>query len=206
MLNCDFCEIVNNKKIDLAQEAILYEDDLLTIFPARGAPVHGYLMIIVNRHCNSFAELSNSELKHVNNIVEKVKKLYKDYFHIDSILLEHGSTKNGRHPESIVHAHIHLIPFNFNKNIESELLQNLKLKRIVEYRDIAKGAGLDYWFYRNPSEQCYFSINVLDAPKSIFMNLIAKQIGLATPYEWRKTGTNELYIEEMKNIFKNFRV
>lgn len=30
------------------------------------------------------------------------------------ILLEHGSTESGRYPQSIVHAHLHLIPFNFN--------------------------------------------------------------------------------------------
>ena len=205
MINCDFCEIVNNKRLDLAQGVILYEDELLTIFPARGAPVSGYLMIIVNRHCNSFAELSCEELKHVDEVINNIKILYKKHFNIDSILLEHGSTKNGRHPKSIVHAHLHLIPFNFNNNIENELMQNLKLKSISKHHDIIKSAGKDYWFYCNPSGKCHLSVNVLDAPRSIFMNLIAKQIGMDLPYEWRIEKTNELFIDEMKEVFKDFR-
>lgn len=205
MINCDFCEIVNNKRLDLAQGVVLYQDDLLTIFPARGAPVAGYLMIIVNRHCNSFAELSDTELKHVDELIDKIKKLYKKYFNIDSILLEHGSTKDGRHPKSIVYAHLHLIPFNFSKNIEDELIRNLKLENISKHQDIIKGAGMDYWFYCKPNGEYYQSINVLDAQRSIFMNLIAKQIGIDLPYEWRTTKTNELYIEEMKKIFQDFR-
>lgn len=205
MLNCDFCEIVNNKNLELAQGIILYEDELLTIFPARGAPVPGYLMIIINRHINSLAELSNVELKHVDNVIAKIITFYKKYFNINSILLEHGSTKSGRHTQSIVHAHLHLIPFNFNNAIEKELIQNLKLKRISKHQDIRSGAGLDYWFYCNQKGEYYFSTNALDAPRSIFMNLIAKQIGIGVPYEWRKSKTKDTYIIEMKNIFKNFK-
>lgn len=117
MLNCDFCEIVNNKNLELAQGIILYEDELLTIFPAREAPVPGYLMIIINRHINSLAELSNVELKHVDNVIAKIITFYKKYFNINSILLEHGSTKSGRHIQSIVQAHLHLIPYFDGKNL-----------------------------------------------------------------------------------------
>ena len=39
--------------------------------------------------------------------------------------------------------------------------------------------------------------NILDAPRSIFMNLIAKQINLPLPYEWRKSVTKKEYIDEI---------
>lgn len=45
--------------------------------------------------------------------------------------------------------------------------------------------------------------NILDAPRSIFMNLIAKQINLPLPYEWRKSVTKKEYIDEMINIFND---
>lgn len=35
------------------------------------------------------------------------------------------------------------------------------------------------------------------------MNLIAKQINLPLPYEWRKSVTKKEYIDEMINIFND---
>ena len=158
-------------------------------------------MIVTKRHINGFAELSKEELKHIEKLINIIKEFYKKYFHIDSILLEHGSTESGRHPQSIVHAHLHLIPFNFNKEIESELLTELQLKPIDSFENIKINEKLDYWLYCDPKGQYYTSSNILDAPRSIFMNLIAKQINLPLPYEWRKSVTKKEYIDEMTNIF-----
>lgn len=203
MKECVFCNIVktgdnNNEK---EKNVILYEDDLILISQATGSPVRGYLMIVVKRHINGFAELSQDELKHVEGIINLIKDFYKKYFHINSILLEHGSTENGRHPQSIVHAHLHLIPFNFNKEIESELFNELQLKQIESFESIKINEKLDYWLYCDPKGKYYTSSNILDAPRSIFMNLIAKQINLPLPYEWRKSITKKEYIDEMINIF-----
>lgn len=203
MKECVFCNIVktgdnNNEK---EKNIILYEDDLILITQATGSPVRGYLMIVIKRHINGFAELSQDELKHVEGIIDTIKDFYKKYFHINSILLEHGSTESGRHPQSIVHAHLHLIPFNFNKEIECELLTSLYLKPIESFESIKINEKLDYWLYCNPKGKYYISSNILDAPRSIFMNLIAKQIHLPLPYEWRKSITKKEYIDEIINIF-----
>ena len=207
MKECVFCNIVktgdnNNKK---EKNVILYEDDLILITQATGSPVKGYLMIVVKRHVNGFAELSQDELKYIQGIINIIKDIYKKYFHINSILLEHGSTENGRHPQSIVHAHLHLIPFNFNREIEDELLTELQLKPIESFESIKINEKLDYWLYCDPKGKYYTSSNVLDAQKSIFMNLIAKQINLPLPYEWRESVTKKEYIDEMINIFNNNR-
>lgn len=203
MKECVFCNIVktgdnNNEK---EKNVILYEDDLLLITQATGSPVRGYLMIVIKRHINGFAELSKEELKHVEKMINIIKSFYKKYFHIDSILLEHGSTENGRHPQSIVHAHLHLIPFNFNKEIEEELLTELHLKLIESFDNIKINEKLDYWFYCDAKGKYYTSSNITNAPRSIFMNLIAKQINLPLPYEWRKSITKKEYIDEMISIF-----
>ena len=147
MKECVFCNIVktgdnNNEK---EKNVILYEDDLILISQATGSPVRGYLMIVTKQHINGFAELSQAELKHVEEIINTIKFFYKKYFHINSILLEHGSTENGRHPQSIVHAHLHLIPFNFNKEIEDELFTELHLKQIESFESIKINEKLDYW-------------------------------------------------------------
>ena len=100
---------------------------------------------------------------------------------------------------------MHLIPFNFNKEIESELLTVLQLKPIESFESIKINEKLDYWLYCNPKGKYYTSSNILDAPRSIFMNLIAKQIHLPLPYEWRKSITKKEYIDEMIIIFNENR-
>ena len=205
MKECVFCNIVktgdnNNEK---EKNVILYEDDLILISQATGSPVRGYLMIVTKQHINGFAELSQAELKHVEEIINTIKFFYKKYFNINSILLEHGSTENGRHPQSIVHAHLHLIPFNFNKGIEDELFTELHLKQIESFESIKINEKLDYWLYCDLIGKYYTESNILDAPRSIFMNLIAKQINLPLPYEWRKSVTKKEYIDEMINIFND---
>lgn len=203
MKNCVFCDLVKNGDNNSEKEKniILYEDELILITQATGSPVRGYLMIITKRHVNGFAELSRNELKHVERIICIIKNFYKKYFNINSILLEHGSTENGRHPQSIVHAHLHLIPFNFDEKIENELFTVLQLKPIQALENIKINEKLDYWLYCNPKGEYYTSSEILYAPRSIFMNLIAKQINLPLPYEWRKSVTQKEYIDEMINLF-----
>ena len=145
--------------------------------------------------------MSKEELKHIEKLINVIKKFYKKYFHIDSILLEHGSTESGRHPQSIVHAHLHLIPFNFDKNIETELFAELHLKSIESFENIKINEKLDYWLYCNSKGKYYTSSNIINAPRSIFMNLIAKQINLKLPYEWRNNVTPKEYIDEIIEIF-----
>ena len=160
-------------------------------------------MIVTKRHVNGFAELSQAELKHVEEIINTIKFFYKKKFNINSIILEHGSTENGRHPQSIVHTHLHLIPFNFNKEIEGELFAKLHLKQIATFESIKINKKLDYWLYCDKKGRYYTASNILDVPRSIFMNLIAKQINLPLPYEWRKSVTKKEYIDEMINIFND---
>ena len=212
MKECVFCNIVKtgNNNNGKERNVILYEDDLVLITQATGSPVRGYLMIVTKRHINGFAELSKEELKHIEKLINIIKEFYKKYFHIDSILLEHGSTESGRHPQSIVHAHLHLIPFNFDKNIETELFAELHLKSIESFENIKINEKLDYWLYCNSKGKYYTSSNIINAPRSIFMNLIAKQINWKLPYEWRNNVTPKEYIDEIieifnvnKNILKN---
>ncbi len=207
MKDCVFCNIVKNGNNNNEKEKniVLYEDELLLVSQATGSPVRGYLMIIPKKHINGFAELSLDEMKHVEKIISIIMDFYKKYFHINAILLEHGSTEIGRHPQSIVHAHLHLIPFNFNKKIEKELLKELQLKPIKSFECIKINEKLDYWLYCNQNGEYYTSSNILNAPRSIFMNLIAKQINLPLPYEWRKSITKKEYIDEIVNIFNDNR-
>lgn len=201
MENCVFCNIFNiedRKKVD----EILYEDELLFVIPAKGTPIPGWILIVTKKHINGFAELTTEEFSHVEKIIDKIKEIYYEYFNINSILLEHGSTSKGRHPQSIVHAHIHLIPFDFTSCIEKELISNLKVKPIDNFECISQNRKKDYWLYCDKFGKYYTSAQINNVPRSIFMNLVAKQIGIELPYEWRNANTSEKILDEMIEIFK----
>ena len=207
MNSCIFCSILECKddNKELKVNKILYEDDLLVIIPAKGTPIPGWILFVIKKHINGFAQLTESELKHVEKIIEKVKKIYLEHFHINSILLEHGSTPEGRHPKSIVHAHLHLIPFNFSKSIETELMKELQVKHINSLQDIRINNKKDYWLYCEPNGEFYSSLQVQNVTRSIFMKLVAKQIGIESQYEWRDVVTDEKILDEMITIFENNR-
>lgn len=205
MENCIFCNIIDNKDNirNLKINKILYEDDLLMVIPAKGAPVVGWIMLIVKKHINGFAELTPQELIHVEKIVGEIKKIYLEYFHINSILLEHGSTSEGRHPQSIVHAHMHLIPFNFNENIEKELMNELQVKFIDSILDIRINRKQDYWLYCNSKGKFFCSANIKNVTRSIFMKLVVKQIEGNFQYEWRNVETDDKFLNEIITLFEN---
>lgn len=74
----------------------------------------------------------------------------------------------------------------------------------------AKGSPVEGYLMiivkRHIKGKFYESANILNAPRSIFMNLIAKQIDIPLPYEWRTSETKNEYIEEMIEIFKNNKI
>ena len=57
--------------------------------------------------------------------------------------------------------------------------------------------------YCDPKGKYYTSSEILDAPRSILMNFIAKQLKLSLPYEWRKSVTKKEYIDEIRKIFND---
>lgn len=107
--------------------------------------------------------------------------------------------------EELKHVRLHLIPFNFNEKIETELLAELHLKPIESFEHIKINEKLDYWLYCDSKGKYYTSSNIINAPRSIFMNLIAKQMNLPLPYEWRKSITKKEYIDEIISIFNDNR-
>ena len=94
---------------------------------------------------------------------------------------------------------------NPDKKIETELLTELHLKSIESFENIKINEKLDYWLYCDSKGKYYTSSNIINAPRSIFMNLIAKQINLKLPYEWRNNVTKKEYIDEIIEIFNDNR-
>ena len=156
-----------------------------------GMSVANYLIVLSKEHINSFAEFSKSEIDRLENLIDSICSQYLKVLGIFPCIFEHGSLINGRHPLSIVHAHIHIIPIELELKNTIKLFKDLKLKKKENYYSIKTLQNKDYWVYRSNQREYYMSHSVKDAPRSSFINIVASQVGYEMNYEWRDKKITE---------------
>ena len=198
MNNCIICDIINNPTE--LEDTILFENKDLIVKAAKGMVVPGHLLIIPKKHINGFAELSIDELKKIEVFYKKIKNDMKSYLNKNVIIFEHGSLPEGRHPKSIVHAHLHIIPYNLSNNNHKRIISSCQLKEINDYLGIKNVEKKDYCYYEYEDEKCYLSDSV-DFPRSIIFKIIAEQEGIGYDYEWRDNHKND-----KNNLIKTFEI
>lgn len=210
MKNCVFCSIVEQEDKELREKAentILYEDDNLIIIPALGMSIPNYLMLVAKNHINGFAELEENDLKKLETLLDNICDEYYSTLGIYPIIFEHGSLSKGRHPLSITHAHIHIIPVNLSEDNTNSLFRDLKLEEKGNIKSLNNMKYKDYWMYRSQSKRYYMSHTIIDAPRSCFIKLVAKESGFDKTYEWRNPDNNRLTdVEETINTFKKLNI
>lgn len=193
MKNCVFCTFVdktnmtyNSKRVN----TILYEDDSVVIKPALGMSVENYLMVISKKHYNGFAEYSDAELLELEKLINKICEAYFNHIGVYPIIFEHGSLAEGRHPLSITHAHLHIIPMSLTTASKKALFSLLHLRRVNNILDLKSLKNKDYWVYRSEKNEYFVSHSVVNAPRSCFIKIIASQAGYGDDYEWRDEKSN----------------
>lgn len=204
MRECIICEIINNPKY--LEDTIIYENDFLIVKAAKGMVVTGHLLIIPKEHINGFAEFSIEKLNEVREFAGKISTEIKKYMKTNVIFFEHGSLQEGRHPESIVHAHLHIIPYNLTQKSYEKIINGCQLKKIRTYEEIKDVVHKDYCYFKDGQGNRYLSDSI-DFPRSIIFRVIAEQEGLEPDYEWREEKNNDRdklieTIELGKNICK----
>lgn len=187
MRECIICEIINNPKY--LEDTIIYENNFFIVKAAKGMVVPGHLLIIPKEHINGFAELSIEKLNEVKEFVEKISAKIKEYMKTNVIFFEHGSLPKGRHPQSIVHAHLHIIPYNLTKKSYDKIINGCQLKRIGAYEKIKDVEHKDYCYFKDEDDNMYLSDSI-DFPRSIIFKVIAEQEGIDDDYEWREEKNN----------------
>lgn len=187
MKKCIICEIIDNPQY--LEDTIIYQNNFFIIKAAKGMVVPGHLLIIPKEHINGFAELPIEKLNEVKEFVEKLSVKIKKYMKTNVILFEHGSLKEGRHPQSIVHAHLHIISYNITQKSCEKIINGCKLKKIRKYEEIKDVMHKDYCYFKDGDDNMYLSDSV-DFPRSIIFRVIAEQEGLEDNYEWREEKNN----------------
>ena len=188
MKECILCKIIKHPKY--LEDTIIYEDDFFVVKAAKGMVVPGHLLIIPKKHINSFAEFSINKLNIIKNFCEKISFQIKKHMKTEVIFFEHGSLPEGRHPQSIVHAHLHIIPYNLTKRNNEKIINDCKLEKIEKYEQIQDVIYKDYCYFKDAAGNMYLS-NSVNIPRSIIFRIIAEQEGLGSNYEWREEKNND---------------
>lgn len=204
MKQCIICEIIKHPKY--LEDTIIYENDLFIVKAAKGMVVPGHLLIIPKEHINGFAELSVEKLNETEKFIENISKKIKKCIQTDIILFEHGSLPEGRHPKSIVHAHLHIIPYSLTQQNYERIIDDCQLKKIETFNKIKEVAHKDYCYFKDKNGTMYLSDSI-NFPRSIIFKIIAEQEGIDDDYEWRDEKNNNRdklikTIELGKNIIK----
>ena len=101
-MNCIFCDFKNDK------EKVVLENDLAyAIFD--GFPINkGHMLIIPKRHAETYFDLTEDEIKAMNELVFKAKKLIDDKYKPDGYNI--GLNCGEYAGQTVFHCHMHIIP------------------------------------------------------------------------------------------------
>lgn len=189
---CPFCNIINKYYLEKVKalnisiyNTILYASDNFLVIPALGSLIPGYIMIISRNHINSMAYLSDIEMHELLNIINHIRKIIIDKFHITPILFEHGSAPGcfDKAANSIDHAHLHLIPISMTN--EATIIKHSLASKIQNLQNLTSFKGKPYFLYVNNQQQHYLSHNVI-LPSQYMRKWIAKEVGRPNEWDWRE--------------------
>ena len=99
---CPFCQT------SVLERQLVYRGPHASILATHKPAISGHLLIIPNRHVETFDLLSTEEIIEIGDLVKRVHKVYVDQFDTTQYLL---LQKNGRLAgQTVPHVHVHLLP------------------------------------------------------------------------------------------------
>lgn len=157
--DCVYCRYLAG---DLGENArLVYASENFFVFPGSGQFEKGYLLVMPYAHIMSNGELETALLQtEFKEVLEDLKYLLKITYGADSILIwENGSGNSGigKAKDSIVHAHVHVIPSNLTsediKRISGFEFDRITLDQLKQYKEnsylLVSEPDLEHWIINN---------------------------------------------------------
>lgn len=167
---------------------VLYESEYFYVVPAKGALVRGYVMIVPKEHHLSFAALPHEQLVEGLQVLQDLQEIFGKIYHTqDFLVFEHGSGKEGacKHEKSIVHAHLHVMPYA--SVMDADIMDKFQLKS-VSIDQISQYKDVPYLLYRDSQIDWHISANPdVYLPRQCVRQLVGDHIGLKGQlWNWRR--------------------
>lgn len=204
--NCLFCvekRFALNKMYALpAEEAIIWEDENVFIVPDLFPLVVGHLLIVSKNHYSSYANAPTEVIRSLKKAIRFVNE--ELCLRQDAFLFEHGSVLENAGGSSINHAHLHILPINFD--IQKEIAMcapTLKISDVVSIDDlyILAEKNQPYLFCQSPNKQpVVYEVDRL--PSQFLRSIIAKKIGCE--FDWKKIENRTAFISKFRKTIAYF--
>lgn len=216
-MDCKFCSIIErDKKLKNKQLCVtdipiydtkIYETDDFLVVPVLGSIIEGYIMIITKKHINSMAELEPKKLNELNSVIEFLGNICQKIYGICPTVFEHGSASSEVKmvsQSSVYHAHMHIVPFEFENM--SEIVKESGMKQIKGINAIHDYREMPYVYCRDHNKLSYITINE-NLPSQYMRRKLATEVGKNDEWNWREypfiehvAGTINAYMQELKRI------
>lgn len=116
---CIFCKIVANE----IPSKKIYEDDLVLGMLDISQTTKGHSLVLPKKHYDNILEMPKEELDHMINVVQDLSKQLINK--LDAKGINVLTNINEAAGQSVLHAHIHLIPrYDENDTIKIQYTQN----------------------------------------------------------------------------------
>lgn len=101
-MDCIFCKIINGELPSYK----LYEDDLIIVIMDAYPNVDGHVLIIPKKHYDTFMDLPNELITHINIFAKKYSNLIMEKLNSKALtlLVNYGES------QKVKHYHLHLLP------------------------------------------------------------------------------------------------
>lgn len=171
--------------------------------PGLGQFLNGYFLIIPFKHIMSSAELETPELlSELLQVIEDIKYILKITYGTNNILVWENGTGNGGYgkaKDSIVHAHIHLVPSSLSpqaiKKISGFSFKKITSNELMDFgeRSYLLLKGDNSWFINDDPE--------LYIPRQYIRQLLADEHQLKDGvWNWREYMFTDKIIETMRDV------
>lgn len=204
--DCFFCienRFILNEKLGLeGKKSIIYENKNVFVTPDIAPLICGHFLIVSKKHKNSFANTDESVYQSLKEAKEFLKKkLFKEK---KLLFFEHGAVVEGTAGACIDHAHMHVIPYELNLDLDhyikkSGFVNSDKIK--AEFKTLQNFAlqKQPYLYYEMDTDNGW-AYPVGKLPSQFFRAMIAYH--LSKEYNWKLTYKTEeskkLFIETLK--------
>lgn len=182
--SCYFCqEIEDPVRNNLNRNRVVLETKNFIAMPTVGCFKIGYLLILPKAHYLCFGEFDSVLLDELNALIEKITQFVYTKYHQKCIVFEHGTRDLSQLTStSVMHAHIHVIPFE--ADITSSLPDFCELKKISGFQDL-KHEKNNYLFLREANGN-NFIVKNQNYPSQFFRRIACKAMGIDDYWDWRE--------------------
>jgi diadenosine tetraphosphate (Ap4A) HIT family hydrolase len=200
---CEFCDefaggYENSFAIHYANQIasrVIMDQHHFRVLPSLGQIVPGYLLLVPERHYLAFADMSRDELKSAEKLKLNLATVLRDAYG-EYLFFEHGPRKSGAGGCGVSHAHLHAVPFPYEKDPVARLIHEFAFEEVSGLLDLQRLRSEDSYIYYEALSGKRYVFRTPFVPSQHVRRLLAEALGL-TRWDWRESTKEETLLSTL---------